>query len=680
VRDPIASARARNWGGPCKSSLSAIAALFFLLMPVGAHGGWERNEIEEDASQDIMSVAVGDADNDGDNEVVTGGDGSGVRIYDGSKSDWTFEQIIEELHVTSVLIGDADNDGKQEIVCSTFEGMILLFERDGADWVVHTVERQAGEPIFSLCCGDGDNDGSSEIVAGTEKDYVYLYEGSGDSWDRSTVDNRAGRYVYAVAVGDGDGDGSNEIVAGTGSKSVFIYEYDSGTWTRSNVDANAAPGVASVAVGDCDKDGKSEVYAGTTAKKIHRYEYNGSNWSKENVDNSVGGDVCGLEICDLNGDGWNELIALGRSKKAAGSIIVIYERGPQQWFRLEADNHVTGEAMALDVGDADDDGKVELVAGSSVARKAFVYDEFLLLRISRRPESDEIVIKWESEPGAAYDIYYSDSAYSGFGYVSTVEAVGDTTEWVDNGTSIPVHPKDVVARYYRVRKESPDVYSNTVGKFTRTFKTVMNLTSIPLVQYSTWIQDVISTQLTGAPDEGYADRVWKWNPLKGGYDFAWLVEGLKDEHDGRWWCPNPFGPSKMALDFGDGFFVQSKHGEQKVTFVGRLPEGVVRMRGLNPGLQMIGAPWAEPVLLDSTDLDRCGAHPASSEDLADRIWRWDEEALKYKYYWLMGSANGESNLQWWETASDGPADTPMIPGYGYWYQARGQSFFWSFLK
>ncbi len=680
MRDPIASARARNWGGLLKSSLSAIAALSLLLAPVGAHGGWERNDVEKNASQDVLSVAIGDADNDGDNEVVVGGDGFGVRLYDGSKSHWTYEQIIEELHVTSVLIEDADNDGKQEIVCSTADGMILLFGKEGGDWVVHTVERQALGMILCLSCGDADNDGLNEIVAGTEKDYVYLYEGSGNSWNRSTVDNRAGRYVYAVDVGDGDGDGSNEIVAGTGSRSVFIYEYDSGAWRRSNVDGNAAPSVASVEIGDCDRDGKCEIYAGTTAKKIHRYDYNGSNWSKQSVDNSVGGDVCGLRVLDLDGDGWNELIALGRSKKAAGSNLVIYERGAQQWFRFEADNGVTGEATALDAGDADDDGKFELVVGTSVARKALVYDEFRILRVHRRPESDDIAIKWESDPGAVYQIYYSDSAYSGFRYVSSVQATGDTTEWVDNGTSTPVHPKNVVARYYRVRREYPDVYSNTVGKFTRTFKTVMNLTSIPLIQYSTWIQDVISTQLTGAQAEGYADRVWKWNPLKGGYDFAWLVEGVGQEHDGKWWCPKPFGPSKMTLDFGDGFFVQSKHGEQKVTFVGWLPEGVVRMRNLTPGLQMVGAPYAEPVLLDSTDLVLSGAQGALSENLADRVWRWDEEVLRYKYYWLMGVPDGESNMQWWETAKNGPADTPMAPGYGYWYQARGESFFWSFLK
>jgi hypothetical protein len=135
----------------------------------------------------------------------------------------------------------------------------------------------------------------------------------------------------------------------------------------------------------------------------------------------------------------------------------------------------------------------------------------------------------------------------------------------------------------------------------------------------------------------------------------------------------------MTLDFGDGFFVQSQNGVQDVTFVGALPTGVVRVKGIRPGLQMIGAACAEPTLLDSSDLYESGAHGAPSEITADRVWRWDEEELRYKCAWLVDLTGTENDGTWWDSENWGKAMTPMNPGQGYWYQARGDEFFWSFL-
>ncbi|MFQ5906802.1 MAG: hypothetical protein ACE5JA_09550, partial [bacterium] len=267
-----------------------------------------------------------------------------------------------------------------------------------------------------------------------------------------------------------------------------------------------------------------------------------------------------------------------------------------------------------------------------------------------------------------------------FRWAARVRSRSDTTEWVDNGTMIPVHPNNVVARYYRVGKHGTSLLSNIVGKFTREFRTEMHLTSIPFVLYSNSIQDVIGTQLTGAPDEGYADRVWVWDKVSKTFMFAWLVDGVGPEYDGKWWNSDPFGPSTITLDFGEGFFVQTRHKNQKVTFVGSIPTGVVWPTDVVSGMQIIGSAWPETLLLDSCDLRASGANGAPDELLADRIWQWHEQGPNYRFAWLVDGVAPGYDGRWWQSDIWGPTEIRSMPGHGYWYQARGNGFRWKFWK
>jgi hypothetical protein len=660
-------------------AVSAAGILLALSISVPCSAGWERSTIDNRLPQDITALAAGDADNDGLKEVVIGGDGWGLRIYEGEKSRWDFERIVGRLRVKCLLIGDADNDGQNEVVCSTVDRKILLYEWEDPGWSVKTVERGSQSAVASISCGDADGDGRSELAAGLENGQILLYEFMGGAWIKVLVEPDPGRSVEATAIGDPDHDGSNELAAGTSDRCVAVYERVEGVWEKTMVDENATPGVTSMDIADCDCDGSAEIVVGTSGKKIYAYEWCGGSWVKEVIENNAGGCIPGVTVADVDGDGWNELIVVSGTKRRKGSRILIYEKAPTQWYREEVDLQATGEAKVLCVGDPDNDGKVELLTGIAGTNSVFICDDFSIRRVLREPETENIVLVWESEPGSAYHVYYSEMPYTGFKYATRVVAGGDSVEWMDDGTHIPIHPREVTARYYTVRKENPEAISNTVGKFTRTFSAEMHLTSLPLAPYSGWIQDLIGTQLTGAKGEAYADRVWKWEPTRNEFQFAWLVDGVGPEYDGRWWCTRPFGPSAMTLDFGEGFFVQSQNGEQDVTFVGALPAGVVRMKSIRPGFQMVGAPHAEPVLLDSTDLYESGATGAPSELAADRIWRWDEEELRYRRAWLVDFTGSEDDGTWWDSEIWGKATTPMIPGYGYWYQARGDEFFWTFL-
>lgn len=674
-------------------SVTALVVISIMFWGVTFSGDWQRYSVDEKPPKDVIAVAIGDVDNDGDNEVVTGVDGMPIRIYDGAKASWSFEEIGEKPKVTSLVVTDADNDGELEIVCGTKDKRVLLYELRrtewsefrGTVWIERVVDPNAGTDVLSVACGDADNDSYIEIVAGTKKGKkVYLYEGAEDSWARVTVDEDAGKEVMALAVGDVDQDGIVEIVCGTKGKKVYAYEKIGESWERTLIDSVAGSAVRQIDIGDSDGDGAVEVVVGTDKNGVHQYKWDGTSWLKEVIDENLKGKVYGVNVCDVYDDGSRGVAVLVRNKEKDrdSNRLLLYEKGPSGWTSREIDPEIVGEASALAIGDADDDGRTELLVGTSKKKKnLFIYDQWAFYGLQKVKGTDDIVLNWPSDPGATYEVFYSSQPYTGFQYAANVSAVTDTAEWIDDGSVIGIHPRDVVARYYRVRVKGSNNFSNTVGKFTRTLETEMHLMSMPLIPYSTSIQDVIGDQLTGAPDEAYADRVWKWDAEINDFSYAWLVAevGLVS-YDGAWWTSGRFEPSAMTLDFGEGFFIQSRHENQKVTFLGAVPEGVVSLADIRPGLQMIGTPSPEVLSLDSCGFQSSGATGAPSELLADRLWYWDEDNLFYTYSWLADTTVAGENDRWWSSDPLGPTEMTMIPGHGYWYQARGVGFTWKFER
>ncbi|UCE75188.1 MAG: VCBS repeat-containing protein, partial [Methanomassiliicoccales archaeon] len=85
-----------------------------------------------------------------------------------SGENW-LEKIIEDTPsaVTSVSIGDADNDGSNEVVIGMWDSTneVRLYEKAGGSWTEEVIV-SAPESIYSLAIGDADNDGKNEVVIG----------------------------------------------------------------------------------------------------------------------------------------------------------------------------------------------------------------------------------------------------------------------------------------------------------------------------------------------------------------------------------------------------------------------------------------------------------------------------------------------------------------------------------
>ncbi len=125
---------------------------------------------------------------------------------------------------------------------------------------------------------------------------------------------------------------------------------------------------------------------------------------------------------------------------------------------------------------------------------------------------------------------------------------------------------DIVAaettqRFYRV--ESAGIYTNPVG-FVKVFpvKDGFTMISVPLVPAdsrlngsSGCIGDVIAASLAGGPTAEEADMLWKWNASTQSYASAYLLDGLGEGYDGKWWDDEADDFSAMTLSAGESFWI-----------------------------------------------------------------------------------------------------------------------------
>jgi hypothetical protein len=303
--------------------------------------------------------------------------------------------------------------------------------------------------------------------------------------------------------------------------------------------------------------------------------------------------------------------------------------------------------------------------------------------VSRDTANGDIILTWMGCEDAIYDVFYADSIEGTFTDVADDTATGDTVTWKDDGTQTPNHPDSIVERHYRFEKQKGNTSVNTVGKFTITLQdSAMNLVSIPFVPYSIDIDTVMGTQLTGALSELNADRIWKWIPDTSKYRIAWLVSG--GPYDGRWWDSETDTFSTMTLDADDGFWIQNRHGTQKVTFCGKVSDTPDRVIPLRKGMQHIGSAYPVEVLLTDSDLKEDGAMGAINELNADRIWEWDPSTEEYIIAWLIDGIGPPYDGKWWDSSTGSETTIKLRPGVGYWFQIRNlpghNDFTWTYPK
>ena len=199
-------------------------------------------QIEEDSAALLYSVVltdkilllqIGDADNDGVNELVavTGGkryQKTDVRVYliDKIQEEWQIKELYSKYstrpHATNLIIANYPDEEKQSVIVSYFESKYMVetvtITLDNGQWnsEVSPAERMAMVRDVGDFYDDLSGESSTQMAVGR----VYGDEigMTGDAYfsgpQKGYIHSKRG--VKAVRFGDGDNDGKNELYLGDG--------------------------------------------------------------------------------------------------------------------------------------------------------------------------------------------------------------------------------------------------------------------------------------------------------------------------------------------------------------------------------------------------------------------------------------------------------------------------------
>jgi len=324
------------------------------------------------------AIASGDFNNDGYVDLAIGAhvydngqtDEGRVFVYMGSSTGlattagWTAESNQASAYFGySVAVGDINNDGYDDLVTSAYaydngqtnEGQAYVYNGSStglatsASW---TVESNQAESRYgwSVAAGDFNGDGYDDVAVGayyydngqTNEGSVFVYNGSStgaatsSSWSAESNQANA-NFGYSIAnAGDVNNDNYEEILIGaylydngqTNEGRAYVYNGSStglstsSSWTAESNQANAYFGYSVASLGDLDADGYDDIIVGAYAydngqtDEGRAYVYYGdstglstsSGWTGESDQATAyyGANVGGGG--DINNDGYNDFV------------------------------------------------------------------------------------------------------------------------------------------------------------------------------------------------------------------------------------------------------------------------------------------------------------------------------------------------------------------------------------
>ncbi len=273
-----------------------------------------------------VSVALGDVNGDGVDDVVIGASSgvARVRVIDGTRTvanEVSGDDILADFIAFStgytggvtVATGDLDDDGRADIIVGAATGLAHVRVVDGAS--APTSGEVSGDAILAdffafpatysggvvVASGDVNGDGRDDVVTGAASGaaHVRVIEGRAAMAAEGVVDSGflANFFAFAltysgginVAAGDVDGDGMADVVVGaaTGTAHVRVVESEAAQATTGVIEddgllanffafALSYEGGVSVASGDVDGDGRADVVAGAATGLAHVRVFDGA--------------------------------------------------------------------------------------------------------------------------------------------------------------------------------------------------------------------------------------------------------------------------------------------------------------------------------------------------------------------------------------------------------------------
>jgi len=245
--------------------------------------------------------AIGDCDNDGENELLVAGRDSRIQVFEWDENQQTYLET-HTIHppfypkqtscAGGFAIGDLTGDGKNEIA-ATWNAAVYKWNGKKYSLIgMNSYVFNNGGGNGDCFIGDCDNDGQNELImsggpirdGGTAEEIVVFGFHGGLLVKEAVWNNPDFRYtyVYMAGCGDVDDDGENEIVCGSGFK-VWVLDWNKQTKSFDSTvikecDPDAWQYPFACVCKDSDMDGKNEINVGYSTPEISVFKWNGNKY------------------------------------------------------------------------------------------------------------------------------------------------------------------------------------------------------------------------------------------------------------------------------------------------------------------------------------------------------------------------------------------------------------------
>tara|TARA_R110000851_G_scaffold316446_1_gene479596 strand:- start:108894 stop:110270 length:1377 start_codon:yes stop_codon:yes gene_type:complete len=273
--------------------MDVLAVSYFLDLVVwhenlDGQGNFSSQKIISNTADGPYRVISADIDGDGDMDIISGSDNTGIAWYENTDGNGSFGPsrviIFAAPNSRSITTADIDNDDDMDVVGST-SGSVTVAWYENLDGLGNFGSQQtittnglSVEPIFTI---DIDGDGDIDVIAATGgADKVSWYEnldGLGNFGNEKIIsDNLIGAHsIYSTDI---DNDGDNDILATGGGafdgEIVWFENLDGmGSFESKKIISTEHQFPRSVIAADIDNDGDMDVIASSqNDDKIAWYE------------------------------------------------------------------------------------------------------------------------------------------------------------------------------------------------------------------------------------------------------------------------------------------------------------------------------------------------------------------------------------------------------------------------
>ena len=358
--------------------LTALALIFVLLtstVSATVNEHWTREAVETGTSGDRECGKIGDADNDGDNEIISGSVGY-IDMHEWNGATWDrtiIDNTLGTVVVYDLVIADVDNTERNKIAAALSNNTIFLYNWTGTAWecsVVSTaVDDDESASVLDLSFGNADDLGGNKIVASTDSGDAVMFKWTGSAWSRTKICDHGNTELPNVEVADCDNDESIEVLV-CEEKGGYVYHYNDGAWALES-EAKINEFAINVDVADADNTGCNKVVFSTSTNDIHMLNWTGS-WTETTVTSGGQTVIYDIKIGDVYNDGTNRIVS-GDSDEAVK--IYTWNTGTSSWDSFTVDDAAGGEVLEVTSGDADNDGLNEIVIGTGgTGDDIYMYD------------------------------------------------------------------------------------------------------------------------------------------------------------------------------------------------------------------------------------------------------------------------------------------------------------------